>query len=475
MSGNAPQAIPASSSNGTGTLRCAIYTRKSTGEGLEQTFNSLDAQRESAEACIASQRQEGWVCLAGRYDDGGFTGGNMDRPALKRLLTDVEAGAIDCVVVYKVDRLSRSLLDFARIMELFDRHGVSFVSVTQQFDTTSSMGRLTLNILLSFAQFEREIISERTRDKMSAARRRGKWVGGQPVLGYDVAPGGGRLIVNAEEAARVRAIYHLYLDHKALIPVVREIDRRGWLTKRWTTRKGIERGGRPFTKNSLHRLLTNVTCAGKVNYKGCLYEGEHDALVETDLWQRVQDALRTNARTGGRDVRNKYEALLKGLLSCTPCGTGMAHVCTGRNGKRYRYYVCRNARQRGRSSCPGRSLNAHQIETAVVEHVRGIGMNQQAVAATVAKTREQRLTALREEAPALEREAVDESDLARALEVFDPVWATLAPREQARRLRLLIERVGYDGRDGTVIVTFRPPGIEALCRKAGLDGQEVMR
>ncbi len=467
--------IPASSSNGTGTLRCAIYTRKSTDEGLEQAFNSLDAQRESAEACIASRQQEGWVCLAGRYDDGGFTGGNMERPALERLLTGIEAGAIDCVVVYKVDRLSRSLLDFARIMERFDRHGVSFVSVTQQFNTTSSMGRLTLNILLSFAQFEREIISERTRDKMSAARRKGKWVGGLPVLGYDVAPGGGRLIVNAEEAARVRAIHHLYLDHKALIPVVREIDRRGWLTKRWTTRKGIERGGKPFTKNSLHRLLTNVIYAGKVRYKGALYEGEHDALVDAGLWQRVQDALRTNARTGGREVRNKYEALLKGLLSCTPCGTGMAHVCTGRNGKRYRYYVCRNARQRGRSSCPGRSLNAHQIETAVVEHVRGTGMNEQAVAATVAKAREQRLTALREEAPALEREAVDESDLARALEVFDPVWTALAPREQARRLRLLIERVGYDGRDGTVTVTFRPPGIEALCRKAGLDGQEVMR
>ena len=238
------------------------------------------------------------------------------------------------------------------------------------------MGRLTLNVLLSFAQFEREIISERTRDKMSAARRKGKWVGGQPVLGYDVAPGGGRLIVNAEEAARVRAIYHLYLDHKALIPVVREIDRRGWLTKRWITRKGIERGGRPFTKNSLHRLLTNVTCAGKVNYKGCLYEGEHDALVETDLWQRVQDALRTNARTGGRDVRNKYEALLRGLLYCTPCQTAMAHTYTLKKEKRYRYYVCRNARQRGRSSFPGRSLNAHRIETAVVEHVRGIGMNE---------------------------------------------------------------------------------------------------
>ena len=171
MSGNAPQARPASSSNGTGTLRCAIYTRKSTEEGLERAFNSLDAQRDSAEACIASRRQEGWVCLAGRYDDGGFTGGNMERPALKRLLTGVEAGAIDCVVVYKVDRLSRSLLDFARIMERFARHGVSFVSVTQQFDTTSSMGRLTLNVLLSFAQFEREIISERTRDRMSAARK----------------------------------------------------------------------------------------------------------------------------------------------------------------------------------------------------------------------------------------------------------------------------------------------------------------
>ena len=399
----------------------------------------------------------------------------MERPALKRLLTGIEAGAIDCVVVYKVDRLSRSLLDFASIMELFDRHGVSFVSVTQQFNTTSSMGRLTLNVLLSFAQFEREIISERTQDKMSAARRKGKWVGGQPVLGYDVAPRGGRLIVNAEEAARVRAIYTLYIEHQAAIPVVREIDRRGWLTKRWTTRKGIERGGKPFTKNSRHRLLTNVTCAGKVNYKGCLYEGEHDALVEVSLWQRVQDALRTNGRTGGRGLRNRYGALLKGLLCCTPCGTGMAHTCTGRNGKRYRYYVCRNARQRGRSSCPGRSLNAHQIETAVVEHVRGIGMNQQVAADTVAKAREQRLTALREEAPALEREAVDESDLARALEVFDPVWAALAPREQARRLRLLIERVGYDGRDGTVTVTFRPPGIEALCRKAGLDGQEVMR
>ena len=224
--------IQTSSPAPNGGVRCAIYTRKSTDEGLDQDFNSLDAQRESAEAYVLSQRHEGWTCLPDRYDDGGFTGGNMHRPALERLSADIDAGRIDCVVVYKVDRLSRSLLDFARIMELFDRHTVSFVSVTQQFNTTSSMGRLTLNILLSFAQFEREIISERTKDKMSAARRKGKWVGGQLVLGYDVDPNGGRLIVNPDEAAQVREIYNLYLEHRAAIPVVQELDRRGWGTRK---------------------------------------------------------------------------------------------------------------------------------------------------------------------------------------------------------------------------------------------------
>ena len=202
-------------------VRCAIYTRKSTDEGLDQDFNSLDAQRESAEAFILSQRHEGWTCLPDRYDDGGFTGGNMHRPALERLCADIDARLVDCVVVYKVDRLSRSLLDFARIMELFDRRQVSFVSVTQQFNTTSSMGRLTLNILLSFAQFEREIISERTKDKMSAARRRGKWVGGQPVLGYDIDPKLPRLVINPDEAAQVQAIYNLYLEHQGRCPLSR--------------------------------------------------------------------------------------------------------------------------------------------------------------------------------------------------------------------------------------------------------------
>ena len=227
------------------TVRCAVYTRKSTEEGLEQEFNSLDAQREAAEAYIASQKGEGWQCVPDRYDDGGFTGGNMERPALKRLLADIKDGKVDCIVVYKVDRLSRSLLDFVKIMETLEKHKVSFVSVTQQFNTTSSMGRLTLNILLSFAQFEREIISERTRDKVHAARRKGKWTGGRPVLGYDVDPKGGKLIVNADEAARVRAIFELYLERQSLAATVKELDARGWRNKFWVTKDGKQAGGYP--------------------------------------------------------------------------------------------------------------------------------------------------------------------------------------------------------------------------------------
>ncbi|HZT79108.1 MAG TPA: recombinase family protein, partial [Gemmataceae bacterium] len=304
-------------------VRCAVYTRKSSEEGLEQDFNSLDAQRESAEAFIASQRHEGWACLPDRYDDGGFTGGNMERPALRRLLADIEAGRVDCVVVYKVDRLSRSLLDFAAMMQAFERHKVSFVSVTQQFNTATSMGRLVLNVLLSFAQFEREIISERTRDKIAATRRKGKWAGGHPILGYDVDRRGPRLVVNEAEAARVRAIFGLYLEHGSLLPVVEELERRGWANKRWQTRKGRPRGGQPFTKTSLYRLLTNVAYAGKVRYKDEVHDGEHVALVEADVFGRVQALLRRNGQTRGAPARNRCGALLKGLLRCGPCGCAM--------------------------------------------------------------------------------------------------------------------------------------------------------
>ena len=267
-------------------LRCAIYTRKSTEDGLERPFNTLEAQREAAEAYILSQRHAGWTVVAEHYDDGGYTGGNLERPALQKLLGDMEAGRIDCVVVYKVDRLSRSLLDFARLMDVFERYHVSLVSVTQPLNTTMSLGRLTLNILLSFAQFEREIIAERTRDKMAAARRKGKWTGGIPVLGYDVAPGGGRLVVNDEEAERVRSMFALYLEYRSLDRVLATSHARSW-----TNKVRSVKAGKPFSKASLERLLTNILYIGQVQYDGKTYAGEQAGIVEESVWREVQKRL----------------------------------------------------------------------------------------------------------------------------------------------------------------------------------------
>ena len=277
-------------------LRCAIYTRKSTEEGLNQEFNTLEAQREAAEAYVASQRQLGWLLVAERYDDGGYTGANLERPALRRLLEDIERGAVGCVLVYKIDRLSRSLLDFARLIEVFERHHVSLVSVTQPLNTTASLGRLTLNILLSFAQFEREMIADRTRDKMAAARRKGKWVGGTPVLGYDIAPTGGKLLVNPEEAERVRGIFELYLQHGSLEAVLAELRSRRWKTKSWRTRDDKEHAGRPFTKAGLERVLRNVLYVGQVPYQGEWFAGEQEAIVDRAMWEQVQQRL-GNQRT----------------------------------------------------------------------------------------------------------------------------------------------------------------------------------
>lgn len=356
-------------------LRCAIYTRKSSEEGLEQEFNSLDAQRESAQAFIASQQQEGWQCVAETYDDGGYTGGNMQRPALQRLLADIAAGRIDCVVVYKVDRLSRSLLDFARMMETFDKHRVGFVSVTQQFNTATSMGRLVLNVLLSFAQFEREIISERTRDKIAAARRKGKWSGGVPVLGYDVNPQTTKLVVNETEAERVRAIFELYPRYQTLRQVVEELQRRGWFNKRWLTRKGHGRGGNAFTKGTLHKLLTNVVYTGRIKYRSEVHQGEQAAIVDEALWQGVQDQLRGHGHTNGALVHNGFGALLKGLLYCTPCGCRMTPTyATNKDGKRYRYYVCAKGQHGG--TCPGAFIGAAALETVVLEQLKNLESTQ---------------------------------------------------------------------------------------------------
>jgi site-specific DNA recombinase len=333
---------------------------------LDQEFNSLDAQRESAEAFIRSQKPHSWTLLPTRYDDGGYSGGTLDRPALQRLLADVDSGKVDCVVVYKVDRLSRSLLDFARLMERFDRHAVSFVAVTQQLNTTNSLGRLTLNILLSFAQFEREIIGERTRDKMRAARRKGKWIGGTPVLGYDVAPEGGRLVVNDAEAEQVREIFQLYIRHRSLTAVREELARRGWTTKAYQSQRGKTHGGQCFQEPTLRRLLTNPLYIGNVKYQGEPYAGEQPAIIEPVLWETIQQEFRTGKRQGNRKLHSPDDALLQGLLYCHFCDFPMAHTWAHAHGRQYRYYLCR----RKRAACPGRPVSARVIEDSVVTQLR---------------------------------------------------------------------------------------------------------
>ena len=506
--------------------RCAIYTRKSTEEGLALEFNSLDAQRESAEAYITSMKHEGWMCLPDRYDDGGFTGGNIERPALKRLLADIEAGKIDCIVVYKVDRLSRSLMDFARMMETFEKHGVSFVSVTQQFNTTHSMGRLTLNILLSFAQFEREIISERTRDKIAAARRKGKWAGGHPVLGYDIVTGAGgsKLVVNAKEAERVRHIFESYIELRSVRALGRRLDELGWRTKAWTTKTGRAMGGKPFSTTTLFKLLTNVVYIGQVRYHEHVYDGEHEAILDEDLFRSVQAGLRLNGTTGGGHTRNKHGALLKRMVRCAACGCAMTHHFASPNGKRYRYYVCANAQRRGYQTCKGEtpSLPAHELEQFVVdrvrEHLQSEAMQGEAVRRAQEQMRqtlgedqkhrrqiERRMRALTDELCAIEdlptrsktqsarasehrreierlrvevvelddhiartdQRLIDEDELLGAVESFDPVWEALTIAERVRLIRALIKQVVWDASSESVTVIFHEangkPIKEAQC------------
>jgi site-specific DNA recombinase len=506
------------------SVRCALYTRKSTDEGLDQDFNSLDAQREAAEAYVASQKGQGWTALEDRYDDGGWSGGNLDRPALARLLGDIEAGRVDCVVVYKIDRLSRSLLDFARLVETFDRHSVSLVSVTQPINTADSTGRLMLNILLSFAQFERETIADRTRDKIHAARRRGKYTGGVPVLGYRIAPsengGGGNLEIDPGEADMVRQIFRLYLQKQSLSGVVLELERRGWTTKEHRTKTGRQMGGRPFSKSSLHHLLKNPLYIGKQRLKSEVFDGEHDAIIDEVTWRRVQALLDSSGNGGGGPNRNKYGYLLRGLVRCAACDAAMT-TSTSRKGQRvYRYYVCSSAQKRGFGTCPCPSVAAQKLEAVIVEQIRCVGQDRDlqgevlrqvevanqakrpalvgeqkrlgrklgkvrasirslldalvtgergaSVSGRIADLEQQadrlagRLAEIAQELAGLDSESVDEKDLVKALSLFDPIWEVLYPSEQARVIQLLIEQIEHDGRSGTLAIEFAASGIRAL-------------
>jgi site-specific DNA recombinase len=344
--------------------RCAVYTRKSSEEGLDQTFNSLNAQREACEAYIRSQAHEGWKLVKTAYDDGGFSGGTLGRPALQRLLADLGRGLVDVIVVYKIDRLTRSLADFARIVETLDRQGASFVSITQQFNTTTSMGRLTLNVLLSFAQFEREVTGERIRDKIAASKRKGMWMGGNLPLGYDVKDR--QLIVNEAEAETVMSLFQRYVELGTVAALHTDLKRRAIVSKIWTSSSGKTRGGAGYSRGALYYLLRNTIYVGRITHRGASYAGLHSGIVPQDLWDRVQAMLTENRQGGPRMEGSSGPCLLSGLLFDDRRNVmSPSHACKA-NGRRYRYYVSQavlQGRQEGAGSI--RRVAAEAIESLI--------------------------------------------------------------------------------------------------------------
>lgn len=500
------------------TTRVAIYTRKSVTEGLDQEFNTLDAQREAVESYIASQRGLGWVALPTRYDDGGFTGAHTDRPAFRRLMVDIEAGEIDAVCVYRTDRLSRSLLDLAKLMELFKERGITFASVTEAIETSTPAGRMMLNMLASFAQYERETIAERTRDKMLAARRRGMWTGGRPVLGYDVVEK--RLVVNETEAERVRAIFHIYLETGSLLAAGEELRERGWGNKKFTNKRGEQVGGRPFDKGSLHNLLQDPLYTGKVRAGDELHDGAHDTIVDERAWRAVQARLAMKAPQQRHRAGQNGRALLSGIARCA-CGAALVEHYTKKGQCRYRYYVCATHAKQGAKACPGSRVSAGKLERFVLDQIRSVGRDPKLLEAVLEAERlerdaerkslgseqrragierarvaaerrkvadaveqggpaaetlrdrlaelddtlaqaEQRSGEIAAELALLDADHVNPSKLRRALAELEPLWDELLPKERARLLALLLESVVLDAAHGDLAITFRPGGPEAV-------------
>lgn len=419
-------------------LRCAIYTRKSSEEGLDMEFNSLDAQRESCEAYVASQRSEGFAAIRERYDDGGHSGGTLERPALQRLLADVEAGLIDVIVVYKIDRLSRSLMDFARLVEIFDRNNVTFVSVTQSFNTTTSMGRLTLNILLSFAQFEREVIGERIRDKIAASRKRGMWMGGFVPLGYRVE--NRKLLIDVTEAETVRMIFERFVAIGSATVLAKTLAAENVRTRR----------GKPIDKGFLYKLLNNRVYIGEAVHKGTSYPGEHEAIIDRALWEKVHAILQTSPRQRAANTRSQTPALLKGLIF-TDAGTAMTPTATKKGSKLYRYYTSMDLiRSRMTDAAGPQRLAAGMVEDAVIGEIRRM--------IATPEVRARALATLQADMP-----DVDDKAVIAALGEFDALWASLFPAEQARIIQLLVARVTV-GTAGLAI-DLRHDGIGSLARQ----------
>ncbi len=508
-----------------GAIGVAVYCRVSVADGLDSRFNSLDAQEEAIRAYIASQRSAGWIALPEAYVDAGCSGANLDRPAFTRLLADIEIGRIDAVAVYRTDRLSRSLLDFTKLMATFEEQGIAYVSVTERFDSSSPMGRMAMQMLASFAEFERATISQRTSDKMAASRRRGLWTGGRPPLGYDVS--NKQLVVNAEEAEQVKAVFQLYSQLGSLLDVAAELRERGWTTKSWVNGKGVAVRGVQFTKGAVHSLLQNPLYIGRIKAADQVVEAAHEAIIDLPTWEAVQARLRVNQVSGSMRSRggSKGTALLSGLARCAACGAGLLHHYTKKGAKQWSYYVCATHGRRGAASCPGSRIAAGELERIVIEHIAEIGRDPAILEATLAADRSdrearrpelaaevRRLTAVRtriegerrnlvdalgqggagtnvllqrfdeldqaqadaeqcasaaqSELQALEIEQIDPGELRAALHDMTALWEVMFPKERARVLALLIEKVELDAGGGEIAITFRPGGPKAMRGKA---------
>ncbi len=423
--------------------RCAIYTRVSDDEGLDQEFNSLDAQREAGEFHIKAQVSAGWVALPDRYDDGGISGKDLERPAVKRLIEDIKAGKIDTVVVYKIDRLSRTVADFVDLMKLFDKYNVTFVSVTQHFNTDSAMGKLILNILQSFAQFEREMTAERIRDKFAASKRKGMWMGGSPPLGYDVHER--KLIINEAEASMVRHIFERFIETGSTTTLVRELEAKKWTTKSWTTAKGKHHKGQKFDKAALYRILGNHIYIGKIGHKGEIYEGQQKAIIDTAIWDKARQLIDGRAPKPMRVPRTEAPVLLRGLLF-DPDGYAMCVGGSKHGNKTYRYYVSTQAVKKSYDHCPIKTVSAHMLEELVISQVRRL-LVQPEWAVRISK----------------QDSELSERTIMAALKNFESLWDELFPAEQARIVNMLIQRITVH--PDKLQITLRPLGMIGLLRE----------
>lgn len=409
-------------------IRCAVYTRKSCEDGLEQEFNSLDAQRLAGENYIASQVHENWRLISKHYDDGGYSGGNMERPALKELFSDIRAGLVDMVVVYKIDRLSRSLFDFAKIVELFEKHEVSFVSVTQSFNTSTSMGKLMLNILLSFAQFEREVTSERIRDKVAASKKLGIWMGGYPLLGYDVK--NRKLVINEEEAEIVKTAFEQFEISESCTMVVDLLNKKGFRTK---VRAHANRhcGGKLFSAKEVRKMLTNPYYKGYVTHKGEIYKGEHQSIIDEKVWDHIQTIFRKIDSNQRKSYNSSTPSFLKGIFKCEKCGTAMTPSFAYNHGLRYRYYTCSNHIRHKSCLSEFKRVPAEEIEQKVAEEIIKILRSPEII---------MNINKLAVKDSTMSQDTL-KANLKSALNNLTEVWTYLYPTEQQKICKMLIDVV----------------------------------